>query len=805
MFPIFRAAPSLCGGPHCVGEGRGPKAVIFPYTLKLRDPFAGGSHITESYSVEFIRLHHKTTQKTKQMNTYWKTTLSLIGSGLMAASASAGVTARAEDTTTLGNWRTSATLETDNQYGTDGYVLYGIDSPDGTWNTPYDATSLTTADVTGDSQISLPSYIGDISVAAGTAHGRWSGNGNMGQIQDPANANALTSTPVLAWGATAWTATITRPQSNAFRLTVMFADGDGQDALWNSSVNAGTTGSASITGATANGSGNSTYHVYDIGAGTDDITVSWSDNSANANWGVITGFAFDAYVDPPVLNRWVLDADGDWNTAANWSLTAVPNGQEAAATLDDGDITNPVTATLDVAVTLGELNFDSALAYTVAGANTLSFDNAGNGASMAVVQGDHTISAPVTLAEFLTAKVDTGASLELSGTLSDSGGFPNLIKNGAGYLLLSGDISGFTGITTINGGTVVLPHAGDYTLTHEFEGAGRLALTGGGRVTLDPAGFNDHGGTDVSNGGTLVVDSADDLGAGGVGFDDATLEVTADVSAATAGWLAGAGGGTVDVATGFTLEGGAPTGSGPMTKTGDGTWRILPGGRMNTYTGATTVEAGTLILDQAFLDDASSVELTVGATLQLDFAGTDTIDLLFIDGTEQATGTWGALASGADNKTALITGTGLLQATGTGGNSYLGWAAGFPTLTDTDPDVDFEMDGLDTGVEYVLAGDPSTPDSGAIAPTFETDANDFVFVYRRSDLANDDPDTLIDVEYGSDLENWNFAEDGVDEVSITEDDDFFGDGIDRVTVRIPRSLAVGGRLFARLNVEKFVP
>ncbi len=81
----------------------------------------------------------------------------------------------------------------------------------------------------------------------------------------------------------------------------------------------------------------------------------------------------------------------------------------------------------------------------------------------------------------------------------------------------------------------------------------------------------------------------------------------------------------------------------------------------NTYTGDTTVLDGTLSLQNDFLADLADVFLTTGGFLNLDFIGTDTIDSLFIDGSTQAVGTWGAIGSGADNETSLITGSGLLM------------------------------------------------------------------------------------------------------------------------------------------------
>lgn len=256
----------------------------------------------DTFGIILPESHQNIPEKNTKMNTKTNTTLKyascLVASGLMAASANAAVTIVGEDTTTLSNWRTAATLEADSEYGTDGYVLYGIDSPDGTWNTPYDASS--TATVAADSQVSMPSYITDIGLAANST-GRWSGNGNYGQIEDPGAGNALTSTPVLAWGSEPYTFTITRATSDAFRMTILVADGNGADMLWDTSVDAGAAGSATITGATTNGDGNSTYHVYDIDAGSDPITVLVTRSAGSGSPGNVTGFAFDAIPEPSAV------------------------------------------------------------------------------------------------------------------------------------------------------------------------------------------------------------------------------------------------------------------------------------------------------------------------------------------------------------------------------------------------------------------------------------------------------------------------------------------------------------------------
>jgi autotransporter-associated beta strand protein len=103
----------------------------------------------------------------------------------------------------------------------------------------------------------------------------------------------------------------------------------------------------------------------------------------------------------------------------------------------------------------------------------------------------------------------------------------------------------------------------------------------------------------------------------------------------------------------------APIVNGGLAKSGLGTL-VLSGA--NTYSGDTTVNAGKLSFTSPVLANAADVYLATGATLDLNFSGSpDVIDSLFIDGESQAAGTWGAVGSGAQFTSSLITGSGLLQ------------------------------------------------------------------------------------------------------------------------------------------------
>ncbi|MDP4025364.1 S8 family serine peptidase [Methylobacterium sp. NEAU 140] len=133
---------------------------------------------------------------------------------------------------------------------------------------------------------------------------------------------------------------------------------------------------------------------------------------------------------------------------------------------------------------------------------------------------------------------------------------------------------------------------------NDIGGAGGLIKTGIG--TLQLSGTNSYGGGTAINGGTLAVSTDRNLGAasGGLAFGGGTLEVLAD-GFSTARPITLNGPGTLQIDLGTAAFAGAVadgTGPGSLTKTGPGT-AVLSA--VNTYTGVTTVAAGTLALQGA--------------------------------------------------------------------------------------------------------------------------------------------------------------------------------------------------------------
>jgi autotransporter-associated beta strand protein len=111
------------------------------------------------------------------------------------------------------------------------------------------------------------------------------------------------------------------------------------------------------------------------------------------------------------------------------------------------------------------------------------------------------------------------------------------------------------------------------------------------------------------------------------------------------------GGGATTAAT---ITGAAPTAntSGGLTKSGLGTLTLSGA---NTYTGNTTVNGGILEITQPVLATNSTVTVASGAVLKLDFAVTNIVAGLVLNGVTQASGVYNS-TTGAP----YITGTGSL-------------------------------------------------------------------------------------------------------------------------------------------------
>ncbi|RKF46141.1 autotransporter outer membrane beta-barrel domain-containing protein [Paraburkholderia fungorum] len=255
----------------------------------------------------------------------------------------------------------------------------------------------------------------------------------------------------------------------------------------------------------------------------------------------------------------------------------------------------------------------------------------GGGANTVILQGSGTASNAFTnfqtllmqgslwnwtgTGTFSLAHVQTG-TLNLTGTLGASA--TALVDSGA---TLQANAQNLPASVTDNG-LVRFAQDSAGTYAGSISGTGSVDKTGAGVLTLAPtaaSGNTYSGGTTIDQ-GTIAVGADNALGAstGGLTFNSGTLQLTSSFAlAGTRAITLAAGGGTIDTQSFDTTLTQAVSGSGALTKAGSGS--LLMTG-VSTYSGPTTVAAGTLAIGDAAhasaaLTGGGATTVAAGATL----------------------------------------------------------------------------------------------------------------------------------------------------------------------------------------------
>jgi autotransporter-associated beta strand protein len=403
-----------------------------------------------------------------------------------------------------------------------------------------------------------------------------------------------------------------------------------------------------------------------------------------------------------------LGATFDYSATADQTLSGIISGQGSLVKGSSSTLTLSGNNTYSGATTVnsGVLVIDNVNALQGTSGITLG------GASAATLSTDVTgitLSAPITTADsgvnstiaFATSVSAAQGNITLNGAIGGNGNVifssPNVgASTGQTQFLNLGATGNWTGNTTLTtGNSQVAPRlvntsgaANVLPVTTVLSMTGGVGAGTGRGLTFDLNGQNqqlaglqntlavdrDQRVTSVAP-ATLTINNSADYSFGGTigsGADDGTAKITGAIS---------------------------------LAKTGSAKFTLLGS---HDYTGNTTVTQGILSQEAPnTLNETSTVTIAASAFLELNFdesggAVTDTVDKFFIGAVQQPAGIYKATDNVTDPGTFTdrITGPGTLTVTSNPSAGYAAWAA--DNAGDQGPQLDFDNDGVQNGVEFFM-------------------------------------------------------------------------------------------------------
>jgi fibronectin-binding autotransporter adhesin len=694
---------------------------------------------------------------------------------------------------------------------------------------------------------------------------------------------------------------------NGGTLTSSGASSSGNFVLRNT-VTVGGSALSTISAATISlNSGVRTFNVADVVAGSGVAGTDLLVSSTIANGGItkdgagtlrLTGqnsYTLGTTVNAGTL---ILDSTGKTNPASillsNRDLT-INNALVTLVGNQQNNIYNTTNGT--VTITSGTLSADQAssnnhhLYNVVLDGGVLATGTTGSFFLNAAVTGTgtamSTISAPLILnsettsfnvGDAVAGPGTAGTDLLVTGAITQNGGARSLTKSGAGTMQLAAIGSSYSGGTFVTGGTLILNSTGKTEPASGIIPANsNLTISDAAVSLVGNAGnniYNQFGGTVTITSGTLSADQASNNSHHlyNVVLDGGVLTTGATGSFYLNAGVTGTGTAMSTISAPLNLQNGARTfnvgdavagtdllvssalSNGGVAKSGLGTMELT--GSTSSYAGATTVSAGTLLVNQWLPNSAVTVDggtlggtgpidqlttIATGAfvapgtagvgTLSLQTAslagtyqcevGSSSADQLEVIGTltviPGATVAFTAIDTPTqaeyliatydilDGSLPAFTGvpTGYAVDTGTPGEIKLvqtGGAGGFDSWADswTSPPLSDKTAGGDPdndGISNLLEyvlGGDPRVSDTGILPKQKIEAGFLVLSYKRSDAS--EGDTQQSGQWSTDLVNWN----SIVPVLVSEN----GTDADDMEIRIPLSNAVNGKLFGRLQVSQ---
>jgi len=405
---------------------------------------------------------------------------------------------------------------------------------------------------------------------------------------------------------------------------------------------------------------------------------------------------------------------------------------------------------------------------------------------------------------------DNNASTSFAGAMN---GWGNVYKTGTGTLTLTGS-NNLPWWLEIDKGTLIA-NGGSYPLAYLTVSAGsglviqgtsafnvNTALTVDGTLNQSAGTFGSSGTAQMTigsaagrNGVFVLTGGTASFGSAGVvkGPGTASVNLGGGTVGAMAAWsstlgmvLTGSNGDTNFNTSGGDIGlSGVLSGTGGLIKAGVGTLTLSAS---NTYTGLTTVNAGTLAIDNSGAVASGTVIVANGAVCELRnpagaipgsaaiyISGSGMLKLngivesvakLYFDGGLVKTGTWDSTRDPTHftgNGKLIVTNGVPLTAVESWRQTYFGSILNAGSAADTaDPD----RDGLSNAAEYALGLNPLSPDS--MSATLAKSGSNIQYTYTRSTAAATGGVTYT-VEYSDTLAPGSWTSAGVGPESILSD------------------------------------
>ena len=540
------------------------------------------------------------------------------------------------------NYSSAVTLASDSTIATmsgrGGLTISG--NVTGTGNLTLNATNttLTLANVNNTGTVTNTSITGGPGTTITTLGGNVTGLTQAGALAlTVTNAIAMTSGPMPFTSTGAGLLTLSGQVTGAQNLTIT-ANSTGGITL-----SAGANNAGSITN---NGTGNGTVTIGAIGS---LVTGGVTQNAAN---GILSLSGVNTYTGNTTITAGTLKVASATALGAGSSAVSVATG--AALDLNGTTMSNANALTLSGSGISGggALTNNSVSGAIYTGLVTLNSSNVSIG-------GNGTIALTNTGSIYGTS---TGYGLTLQGAggsvagnitggTSGTPGAGTLTKTGTGTWTLSGTNT-YTGVTTISAGTLQFANQVSlYNNTPASWTAANIKVGNTGTLALNVGGSGQFTTANVT---TLLTNLGGSNGTSSTGF----------AAGSAIGFDTTGGNFTV----GDTLADSTGTGGGALgvTKLGTNTLTLT---HANTYTGPTTISAGTLTVGNATALSASTVTVASGATLDLN--GTSMSNALTLNGgtlSSQSPATYSGLITlgGASTIAALSTPGGTLTISNTG-------------------------------------------------------------------------------------------------------------------------------------------